>query len=316
MPFFENEKNINKGEGNLTNLNPNSKKTNQRKLILNPDKLSMRQKRVSFIASKEFKSSVSVEASIAFPVFLAAVYLFITLIQIFTLQSKVEFALHETAKEMALYGYLYDEIIADTEDSNGLIDQTTSLLIGETYVKKQVIELVGESYIERSAVKNGVDGIYFYFSTIMGEEDAIDLVATYRIKPKFQLIPVIEIPIINRCKIKAFSGYDKVGEESIDQEEMVYVTKNGEVYHKSLTCSYLQMDRKVATEEIGEDLTVDGKTYRPCSYCVGENDELPGYVTLYGDCYHTSPYCSRIYRVIFEIPLSEVGERRPCSKCY
>ena len=192
MPFFgrTNKYKIRKGDGNLFNINSNSKQTTQRKLILNPNKISVRQKRVSFITSHDIKASVSVEASISFPIFLAVVYLFVLLIQLFTLQSKLEYALHETAKEMAIYGYLYDEMLVDSEGSYDLFEQTTSLLLGTTYVKNKVVELVGESYIERSPIKNGVDGMSFYLSTIMGEDDVIDLVVLYRIKPKFQLIPI------------------------------------------------------------------------------------------------------------------------------
>ena len=97
---------------------------------------------------------------------------------------------------------------------------------------------------------------------------------------------------------------------------MVFITEKGEVYHKSLQCSYLRMNKIYAPCETGEEIVFNGQIYKPCSYCGDAEDEFVGYVTIYGGCYHRSPYCSRIYREVQRIPRSEVGNRRPCSKCY
>ena len=191
MPFFEKNKKIKnkKGEtGNSFRTNSKAKQTNLRTLIYKPEKPLIKQRRVSFFTSQksnvsiELNASLAVEASIAMPIFLCAIYMFLTIINIFTLQSRVEYALHETAKEMALFGYMVNEVGVD--ETNPIM----SLFIGETYVKERVLERIGKDYLEKSAVKNGASGLLFYKSSIMEEEDWIDLIVLYRFAPKFQKI--------------------------------------------------------------------------------------------------------------------------------
>ncbi len=309
MPFFEkiDKVKIRKGEaGNSLPENLNAKQTNPK---YPHNKIKKKQKRASFITSQEKQASLAVEASLAIPFFLYAVYMFITIIQVITLQSKIESALYETAKEMALYGYTVDKMGVDK--TNKLL----SLFLDEIYVKNKVVEEIGRDYLEKSAIKNGATGLSFTFSVIMEEDDAIDLIVQYRIAPKFQILPLVEIPMTNRCKIRAFTGYEN-NQETTCVEETVYITENGEVYHKSLACTYLKMN-KICTKIVSnEEVLFEGKKYKPCEYCVGEETEGFGYVTLYGECYHSTPACSRIDRKIQAIPISEVGTRRPCSKCY
>ncbi len=274
------------------------------------------QKRVLWIISKTVDASITVEASFSIPFFLYVVYLFIFIMQVFTLQCKIENALYDIAKEMATYGYLYRNEIPDEGNIESFMG---SYLIEKSYLKYTIVEKIGANYLERSPVVDGENGIYINYSNIMINRDEIDLVVTYDVSPKIQILPIKKIPVINRCMIRAFTGNtlsDKRGQLESKTEKMVYITKDGEVYHEELTCSYLQMRSVWIQGGTQGNLAISGKDYRPCSYCIDDGEILKdGYVTLTGDCYHLLKDCSRIYREIVEIPLSKVGGRRACSKC-
>ncbi len=266
------------------------------------------------------RGSLSIEASLSFSFFTFIVYMLISLIQIASFQCAIEFALHETAKEMAVYGYMYESLKEKiTYEPNMITDKAASLLIETTYGKEKIIEKIGKEYLENGPIVGGSQGISLMYSSIM-EENAIDLIATYSIIPRFQLLPIVEIPLINRCKINAFVGFNKIYcEENNNEtnEEIVYITEKGEVYHKTLECSYLKATTKMV-ENSDELETFEGRSFRPCSYCCGENIEIgpDAIVTYYGECYHIDPNCCKIHHNILAIPISEVGNRRPCSRCF
>ena len=60
----------------------------------------------------------------------------------------------------------------------------------------------------------------------------------------------------------------------------------------------------------------NGEAYRKCMQCrYAENAFGRLYITNQGDCYHKDLGCSGIKRTVRMIRLSEVGTRRPCSRC-
>ena len=60
-----------------------------------------------------------------------------------------------------------------------------------------------------------------------------------------------------------YSG-DGTGEDwERQEEELVYITKSGEAYHRERSCLYLNPSIRLADRE---EITAD---YTPCSVCVG-----------------------------------------------
>ncbi len=125
-----------------------------------------------------------------------------------------------------------------------------------------------------------------------------------------------------RCHTRAFIGVEtrwRDGEEDEDDDASVYVTRTGRVYHTTLSCTYLTLSiSQVKVEDLSYLRSEGGGIYYACESCVGESVLPPGqpaYICNYGDRYHRSNTCPRIRRSIQEIKKSEVGSRRPCSKC-
>ena len=81
----------------------------------------------------------------------------------------------------------------------------------------------------------------------------------------------------------------------------MYIAETGKVYHKTPSCTYLNLTIKsVAEKTVGEYRNIFGKVY----------------ITSYGDCYHKSLKCSGMKRTIEMRRLSEVEEMGACSKCW
>ena len=100
------------------------------------------------------------------------------------------------------------------------------------------------------------------------------------------------------------------------EEEMVYVTEHGEVYHRDVDCVHLKVKvSSVAMKELSHLRNNDGKIYYSCEYCGGNVGSGNVFITGYGTRYHTSVSCPGLKRKIYTIPISEAGGRRACSSC-
>lgn len=86
------------------------------------------------------------------------------------------------------------------------------------------------------------------------EDEMIQLVRPARVKP---VVPVLAYPgtnIVSCCYMRAWTGYDVErkfsGEE---QEEYVYITENGTVYHRERNCTHLTLSIELAgKDEVGQ----------------------------------------------------------------
>lgn len=150
-------------------------------------------------------------------------------------------------------------------------------------------------------------------------DDIIDLVYRYRITVPFDLLGIYDPYALDRVRIRAFTGYDntKHAHDDSTDEEMVYVTENGSVYHRSLGCSHLNLNiRSVDPEKVSKERANDGSRYYPCEHCCRQNEGRPAvvYITDDGNRYHTSLSCSGLKRTIHEVPLSRAG-LPPCKEC-
>lgn len=115
--------------------------------------------------------------------------------------------------------------------------------------------------------------------------------------------------------IRHWTGYDRSGESD---EEMVYITKTGKVYHRTTQCKHLQVSiREVALKNIELYRNRSGGKYYPCERCVKGvcNDKV--YITPEGDRYHGTRECKSLLRFIQKVEKSKVTDsHRPCRTCY
>ena len=165
----------------------------------------------------------------------------------------------------------------------------------------------------------GLNGdISILVSTMVDDSEVVDLKAGYAMTPLANVFGIPDVIIMTRARTRAWTGYHVSGSASDadDTERIVYVTEGSEVYHLSRSCTHLDLSiTPVDADEIGNYVNKGGGHYSACERC-GHGD--PGgifFITNEGDRYHTDISCSGLKRTIYEIPLSQVGDRRVCSRC-
>ncbi len=274
--------------------------------------------------------SMTVEAAVIIPMLLFFFLNLMSAIEMIRLHGNLELALWENGRVMAVSGYAYNKIFGDgdvpgdeaddqeTEEADAAMWEQVLLKLGTTLVSdfimyNAVVDDVGEDYLEESPLTYGKNGLVFLESSY-GEDDCIDVKVTYQVSPVFRIPAFASFRMANRYYARAWTGYP-VGEEAVE-EDSVYVTRYGEVYHESRDCSYL--NRSVSTMSLSEVFSArnsDGERYLLCQICKGEGQGLV-YVTPDGSRYHEKSDCPNLIRTIIVVErTSAEAKYRPCSKC-
>ena len=207
----------------------------------------------------------------------------------------------------------------DTGPSLGALG--TSFLLSQTYVRSRVEQYLGTEYLNHSCLEGGAGSISWLRSRIlMDDSDIVELVADYRVKPFIPIMAPDGFSMQSRYVGHAWTGYARTGdagETSEDtEEEMVYITATGTVYHRSRECTYLKPSiQTVSAGSVDSARSRDGSKYYACEACrPAKTGTL--YITRDGNRYHSSPSCSSLKREVREVPLSSVeNSMHACSKC-
>ncbi len=243
---------------------------------------------------RQREASMTVEAAFVLPVFLFAMLLLAFLAQMARCQDEVQWALTRVAREVsAEYG-------AAGKDA----------LVSRVYILTKL-----ERYLDGSGLS-----ISLLHSELGGEQDEIDLIADYRMKVPFRLLPVRKYTFRARVHTRAFTGVeDRGAERDHAGDREVYITETGRVYHDSLSCTYLKLSiSQLQFDDVDGMRNESGGKYKPCERCCrtgAPSRKATVWITNFGDRYHVSRSCSGLKRKIRTIRLSEAGKRTPCSKC-
>ncbi len=242
------------------------------------------------------KGSITLEAAAVIPIFFLAILCMVYLFEVIAIQTAIQSALQKTGKELADEFYI-SPFITDQE------------------IEDRIVSIVGEERLEDSMIAGGSSGLACENSKINSLTGEINLNVRYQIEVA---IPFFRLPIRiceERLKVKAWTGRYP-GFDSASGAEMVYVADYGVVYHKSLTCSYLELSvRGVTTSNVASERNQSGGRYYPCEKC---DHIVPGrmvYLTDYGNRYHTSLSCSGLKRSVNLVSLQELSGLGGCSKC-
>lgn len=267
-----------------------------------------------FVWKTSFFASLTIEAAMVVPIFLFAILNLCSMVEIFEMQMCMQSALHQTAKEMAVEGYAY-KMMGTSSVANSLPVQ---VVFSETYVRGKVNKLVTKEKLDHSIIKKGSKGISYSFSKIM-ENDRIELVAVYGIEPRFSMVPFSDIYTFSQAKVRAYTGYVSSMDTNRhhEDENYVFVTQTGTVYHMDRGCSHLKLSIKLITKgDLSLARNEGGGKYKACRTCkAGKSESNLFLITNHGDKYHTSVSCTGLKRTIRSIPLSEATGYGPCSRC-
>lgn len=270
---------------------------------------------------KDNNGSFTVEAAFALPIFIFAVLAFVYLFRMVLMQVQLQGALSEAAVELSGSAYLTEELTHNEEnsgDSENIIMQGGGKLATGATIRKY--------FVKESSYSNMLKNkISYVSSSYLQEDKIIDLISEYTIEIPLPLIEVCNIPIIQRIKTRAYVGTDKllsgngqINETSGNDEDYVYVTETGSVYHLSLECSSLKLTiYDCNRKKISKKRNVYGGCYKACEKCCkGEFDGDTVYICSDGDAYHYLLDCSGLKRTIKKVKLSEVSSSlRACMRC-
>jgi len=268
-------------------------------------------KRTSLFISLK-KGALTVEATVIFPLFLAACISVLFFAELFRLEVKVDEALFNCAKVYAQYGGLLDK----GETEYNVLPAVGINGIGIYAAGRFVTDELGNDYLNDSILANGEKSFSFIHSSISSEY--IDLIVTYKVKFDVPFFDLPQIPIVQRCRIHTWSGKSEKDKIEGQEDEIVYVTKKGTVYHKNLECTYIKFQiEKISFSDVSSRRNSSGGKYYACERCMKNVDACTEvYITKNGTRYHNSVSCSELKRTISEIKLSEARNKyRPCNRC-
>lgn len=256
------------------------------------------------------RASLTLEATLVLPIFIFSIITFIYLLQIMIIHDNLQEGITNIGLEAAKYGYVYDSLLEENKEDYS------------AFFKVALYDNVDLKLLDGSCIKGGFAGIHTYLSNYMEENDIVDVIINYKIKIPTLFFNIDNFQIVQRAKLRGWSGYKplaKFEEKTTEDtdEEMVYITETGTVYHTSRECTHLQLSIKQVPFEQIENLRNDsGGKYKKCQRC-GSNLK-PGnlvYITTNGDRYHINANCSGLKRTIKEVPLSQVKDRSLCERC-
>ena len=244
-----------------------------------------------------FQAVLTVEAAVIMPLL---TYFFVTILFFFRVmqaETAVQKALDDTGRQLAVY-------FAEQDNKTAGIAAAKGLFVKEMSGYKGVCEYI----------TGGRTGVSLFQSRFEGEE--IHLQANYKIRLPLRVFWVCDFNMEQRADCRKWSGWKSTtGQETGDV--WVYITQNGTVYHTTKTCTHLKLSiRSVSYKTVHTLRNENGGKYYGCELCVSENlNAGQVYITNQGDCYHSDLNCSGIRRTILMVRLSEVGNRRKCSRC-
>lgn len=268
---------------------------------------------------KQYKAGMTVEAAFVLPLILFAVLSLLSVMDMMRFQTAMEQELMKSAKELSVYVPVAERasVTGDTEDAKSSHFNLPRGILSAEYAKTKLLQSFREEDYKSAGVVGGKTGISELYSLTGNDKDIVDLVFTYRLKPACNFFQYKGYYLVNRCRMRAWTGYDP-SDASNDEGRYVYITENGTVYHLTKTCSYLDLSIMPVSPEEAEKLhNVYGEKYSACKSCIkGKTDDSEQlFVTAMGSSYHSSLTCKGLRRTIRMVLLSEVEDMPACSRC-
>lgn len=262
--------------------------------------------RISLLASRHkasrLRAGMTVEAALLLPLFLFFFLHLAGVMEMLRLHGKLEAALWNAGNQMVLYTDTFSEEMEDLPD------------VGISYlpVNDLIQSFLGKAYLEASPLVYGTLGLNYFRSEYLNEEDCVDILVTYQVKPPLSIFPFRYRRMSNRYYARAWTGYDV----SVSKVEYVYVASRGEVWHSTPECSYIYHRVMVVwAGEVADRENVRGQRYEPCAICTKGEPDPYVFVTEEGQKYHCDRNCTAIYKDIRAIPRESAGDYRACSRC-
>ena len=276
-------------------------------------------------------AGMTVEAAVVLPLFLLFFMNLGCAIEMIRLHGNLQLALWNVGNKMCVYGYAWESademeaaVTKNEKEGREWWDTLADIALTASYVKNQVVNYVGETYLEESPLNRGVDSLQFWESEILQNQDSVisgdtvDIVLTYQVSPWMDMPFVHPFRMCNRYYGRMWTGYDVTINipEGDEAQDVVYITEYGSVYHESLDCTHLKLSiREVSLEEAKQARNESGGRYAECSKCKKKLFQGTVFIGRDGDCYHYDRGCSGLKRTIYTITRQQASNYSPCSRC-
>lgn len=273
----------------------------------------------AFLA-RRLHAGMTLEAAIALPIFLLFLLNLGSAIEMIRLHGNLQTALWETGHKLAVYGYALgnEESLRSMEQEDPWWKEMAGIAYSYTYIKNQMVDYLGEQYLEASPLSRGTDGLQFWESEVLQPDGEMGIVLTYSVSPWCSLTGFFPFRMANRYHAHIWNGYDITGNSGGSEEDLitVYVAETGEVYHRDRNCTHLCLSiQEIAAGTQGNYRNENGGKYSECEKCRKEATTDIFYIAREGDRFHYSQECSGLKRTVFSVLLKDAGDYRPCSRC-
>lgn len=236
--------------------------------------------------------SLTLEASVALPLFVMVLCAFLFFFRMLEIQQKVELAAEYAVRQTAVLAHGH-------EDWNALLE-AEGLFYNELRKEDFPADYVQGSW-------GG-----FSFADSQDTVEYIDLCVSYRISNPISFFGRFGYSFCQRAKAHKWNGDMHSGTA---QTQYVYVTDYGSVYHLTENCPFLDLSiQRVLASKVQEKRNKSGSRYQSCEEC-GEKHTEWVYITDYGTAYHSDLSCSGLRRSINRIPIEEAAGLGLCSRC-
>lgn len=274
------------------------------------------------------EGSITLEAALVAPLFLLAMVGMLYFMVIININLNIQIAIEKTADGLMTKMYAVQELSdaasyigwntqedSDEEDAVAEIKGLLSKGVTAAWLRERLVSEIGKDSLDNTYIVNGAAGLSFIESEFDIEKGIGDIVVSYRVKLPFVPYGTKTMEFTQRCRFRFWTGTFLEDEGDGDT---VYITTNGTVYHRNLSCSHLNLSiSKTTYAEMQNLRNESGGKYAACAYCVNGilDDASVVYVTDSGTKYHSRLGCSGLKRGIITVDISEVGDMPPCSSC-
>lgn len=270
--------------------------------------------------SRYQNASLTVEASLAFPVFFFSVLYLIQMFLVLQAELSLGQAGIESARDAAAFAYAAGRL------SDGEAVQAKKLfeLFDKELVRDAAFTAVfyarGDKELQkRAGVAQQVGGLWVDTERENGE---VRMRVYYSVKPSNVLFPDSGDYYCLRFLYRPWTGEGKQEKKPAQngngQEIKAYLADNATVYHLDKNCTYINIKvSAVFGDKVEQERNAGGGKYYPCEFCepVAQKN-VAVFITKYGTRFHGVSSCSAIERTPRECPLEEAKEKyRGCKKC-
>ena len=269
--------------------------------------------------SRYRNASLTVEASVAFPVFFFAVMYLLQMFAVLRAELVIAEAGIASARDAAAFSYAAERL----EDGENVAAEKLFALFDKKLVKDAAFTAVfygrcDAEVMQYSGVAQKLGGMWVTTET---SEETVRLTVYYRVRPVNPLFPDRASYYRQRFVYRNWTGVGKQKvQETVENaaDQVAYLAENATVYHLDKTCTYIKIKATaVMAEKIGNERNASGAKYYACEFCepvLMENGTV--YITKYGTRYHAVSSCSAIRRTPGECALEEAKAKYPaCKKC-